>query len=86
MVKPVVTEVRKVDSNLSQKFHSVFVPIAAEAGIGTYIPVDVIFEILNRRRMFDITVQSFPLIDALGIEAVDVPLRFCYRGFWNKLA
>ena len=86
MIKPVVTEVRKIDSNLSQKFHSVFVPIAAEARIGTNMLVDVIFEILNRRRMFDITVQSFPLIDAIGEEAVGVPLRFCHRGFWNKLA
>ena len=86
MIKPVVTEVRKIDSNLSQKFHSIFVPVAAEAGIGTYMLVDFIFEILNRGRMFDITVQSFPLIDAVGEEAIGVPLGFSYWGFWNKLA
>ena len=34
MVKPVVTEVRKINSDLSQKFHSVFVAVAAEAGFG----------------------------------------------------
>ena len=35
MVKPVVMEGRKINSNLSQKFHSVFVAVAAEAGFGT---------------------------------------------------
>ena len=39
MVKPVVTEVRKIDSNLSQKFHSAFVPVTAVAGIGAYMLV-----------------------------------------------
>ena len=56
MVKPVVTEIRKIDSNLSQKFHSVFVPIIAEAGFGTYLFLDFIFEFLDRCRIFDITV------------------------------
>ena len=56
MVKPVVTEVRKIDSNLSQKFHSVFVAIAAEAGFGTYLVIDIIFEFLDRCRIFNITV------------------------------
>ena len=56
MVKPVVTEVRKINSNLSQKFHSVFVAIAAEAGFGTYLVIDIIFEFLDRCRIFNITV------------------------------
>ena len=56
MVKPVVTEVRKIDSNLSQKFHSVFVPIAAEAGFGTYLVIDIIFEFLDIGRIFNVTV------------------------------
>ena len=42
MIEPVVTEVRKIDSNLSQKFHSVFVPVTAEAGIGAYIIIIII--------------------------------------------
>ena len=56
MVKPVVTEVRKINSNLSQKFHSVFVAVAAEAGFGTYLVIDIIFEFLDRCRIFNITV------------------------------
>ena len=74
MVKPVVTEVRKINSNLSQKFHSVFVPIAAEAGFGTNLVIDTIFEFLDRCRMFNITVQDFPVINTIGKEAVSVPL------------
>lgn len=86
MIEPVVTEVRKIDSNLSQKFHSVFVPVTAEAGIGAYMLVYFIFEFLNRGRMFDITVQGFPLIDAIGEKAVGIPLGFCYWGFGSILA
>ena len=56
MVKPVVTEVRKINSNLSQKFHSVFVAVAAEAGFGTYLVIDVVFEFLDRCRIFNIIV------------------------------
>ena len=56
MVKPVVTEVRKINSNLSQKFHSVFVAVAAEAGFGTYLVIDIIFEFLDRCRIFNIIV------------------------------
>ena len=86
MIEPVVTEVRKIDSNLSQKFHSVFVPVTAKTGIGAYLIVYIIFEILNRGRMFNITVQGFPLIDAIGEKAVGIPLRFCNWGFGSILA
>ena len=86
MIKPVVTEIREIYSDLSQEFHSVFVPITAEAGLGTYVVVDFIFEFLDRCRMFDITVQDFPVINTIGKEAVSVPLSFCYWGFWNELA
>ena len=86
MIEPVVAEVRKIDSNLSQKFHSVFVPVTAKTGIGAYLIVYIIFEILNRGRMFNITVQGFPLIDAIGEKAVGIPLRFCNWGFGSILA
>ena len=86
MIKPVVTEIREIYSDLSQEFHSVFVPITAEAGLGMYGVVDFIFEFLDRCRMFNITVQDFPVINTIGKEAVSVPLSFCYRGFWNELA
>ena len=56
MVKPVVTEVRKINSDLSQKFHSMFVAVAAEAGFGAYLVIDIIFEFLDRCGLFDITV------------------------------
>ena len=74
MIKPVVTEIREIYSDLSQKFHSVFVPITAEAGLGTYVVVDFIFEFLDRCRIFNITVQDFPVINTIGKEAVSIPL------------
>ena len=57
VVKPVVTEVRKFNSDLSQKFHSVFVAVAAEAGFGAYLVIDIIFEFLDRDRIFNVTVK-----------------------------
>ena len=56
VVKPVVTEVRKINSDLSQKFHSMFVAVAAEAGFGAYLVIDIIFEFLDRCIIFDIIV------------------------------
>ena len=56
MIKSVVTKIRKIDSYLSQKFHSMFVTVRAEARFLTYVVIDFIFESLDRSGIFDVTV------------------------------
>ena len=61
MIKPMVTKIRKINSYLSQKFHSMFVTVRTETGFWTYIIIDFVFEILDRCRIFGITVLKFPI-------------------------
>ena len=78
MIKTVVREIREIYSDLSQEFHSVFVPITAEAGLGTYVVVDFIFEFLDRCKMFIL------YCIVLYCRAEQAGFRF-YQPLWRRL-
>ena len=77
MIKSVVAKIGELDPNLGQKFHSVLVVSARKR---TRIWADEIiyadFEVFKGRGVLDITMQTIPLINAVGEEAVVISLCF----------
>ena len=76
MIKSVFAKVRKINPNLGQKFHAILVVFARKRTRRANEIVYASFEIFKRSGVLDITMQSIPLINAVGEEAIVISLGF----------
>ena len=85
MIKPMVSEIREINSNLGQTTHTMLIAVAAKAWIRSNTFIDFILKSLSRRRRIDFTIKSLPVIDAVWEKAVCIPFCSSYWGLRDVL-
>ena len=85
MIKSMVSEIWKIDSNLSQTTHIILITVTAKAWIWFYTFVDFILQSLNRHRRFDFAVKSAPMIDTMWEKTLSISPFLVIRDFGSYL-